>query len=375
MKMKKEISILLIIGLVFWNSSCDKSEESNIDVEAEIISEMDSQQITSVSACINKNDEIAWEGTFGHKDAALIQPTDRNTLYTIMSIGKLVLATAVMQLWEEERIDLDADINDYLSFDVRNPNFPNNKITPNMLLNHTSSLAWPADDDGIPDFHHFYSLEEPPYIKDWLPQYILPEGNQYRTTVWKDFAPSEQFLYSNIGASLLGLVVEEITGMDYRDYCKLNIFELLDMDNTAFRLSELDEENMVQPYYDNGSPMHYYTSRHYPAGFISTDIEDFSKFVIAMLNKGAYNGNRILEESTFEKMIDLQDSTSGTANLWVHCLGDCIGHLGGGTGFSTWVEWHFEKDRALFIFSNKVNSSISPKGRIYELVKYQAYKY
>lgn len=132
---------------------------------------------------------------------------------------------------------------------------------------------------------------------------------------------------------------------------------------------------MVQPYYNNGTPMDYYTSRHYPTGFISTDISDFSKFVIAMLNKGMYESGRVLKESTFEKMIDLQDSTSGTANLWAHCLGDCIGHLGDGTGFSIWVEWNFQVERGIFIFSNKVNSSIAPKGRIYELVKYQAYKY
>jgi hypothetical protein len=78
---------------------------------------------------------------------------------------------------------------------------------------------------------------------------------------------------------------------------------------------------MVQSYYNNGTPMDYYTCRHYPAGFISTDISDFSKFVIVMLNKGMYESGRVLKESTFEKMIDLQDSTSGTANLWAHCLG------------------------------------------------------
>ena len=57
--------------------------------------------------------------------------------------------------------------------------------------------------------------------------------------------------------------------------------------------------------------------------------------------------------------------------LWNHCLGDCIGKAGGGTGYSTWAEWHFEGDNALFIFANKYNEAVYPGGRIYELVQYQ----
>jgi CubicO group peptidase (beta-lactamase class C family) len=371
--MKNYIVFFFFSGLLFLNTGCEKQDTGNIDVDKEILEAMEAHEIPSVVACVVKGDEIAWEGTYGLADKSRSEPATRNSIYTIMSIGKLVLSTATFQLWENGDIDLDADINQYLPFEVRNPNFPDQKITPYMLLNHMSSLAWPEDPDGIPDFHHFYSYEEPPLISEWLPQYILPEGTYYRETVWKDFSPGTQFLYSNIGTSLLALVLEEITGEDYRDYCMTNIFAPLEMNNTAFRLSNLNEEMLVTPYNDQGFPMNYYTCRHYPAGFISADIEDFSHYVIAMLNKGEYKGKRILKESTMDKMLELQDPTSGTANLWVHCLGDCIGHLGGGTGFSTWAEWHFTHDRALFIFSNKVNGAIAPTGRIYELVKYQAF--
>ncbi len=373
--MKKYITLFFLALVLFINHSCEKSNDIQ-DLDAEITEAMEDEQIRSLAACVVKGDEIVWEGTYGMANEFTSTPTGRNTIYTIMSIGKLFLSTNVMQLWERGQIDLDADINEYLPFDVRNPNFPDKKITAHMLLNHSSGLAWPEASDWISDFHHFYYLDEdPPLISEWLPEYILPEGSEYKTTVWKDFASGESFLYSNIGASLLALVVEEISGMDYRDFCKANILEPLEMNNSAFRLSSLNEESLVVPYGDNNEPIYYYTCRHYPAGFLSCDMEDFSHFVIAMSNSGVYKGERIMEEATFQKMIELQDPTSGTANLWVHCLGDCIGHRGGGTGFATWVEWHLESDRAFFIFSNKVNSSVYPTGRLYDLVKYQAYKY
>ena len=373
--MKKYLIYFILMGLWVLTPGCNDTDTEDIDVDQEILNALENEQIPSVVACVVKGDEIVWEGAYGYANTANSEPANRNSLYTIMSIGKLVLATAVFQLWEENKIDLDADINQYLSFEVRNPYFPNEKITPNMLLNHTSGLAWPDGPDRIPDFHHFYSADEPPLISEWVPQYILPEGAQYREAVWKNYKPGEIFQYSNIGTSLLGLVVEEIVGEDFRDYCRTNILEPLEMYNSAYRLDRLDEEMMVTPYNDGGFPMNYYTCRHYPAGFLSSDIEDFSHFVIAMLNYGTYKDKRILEKETVEQMLKLQDPSSGTANLWVHCLGDCIGHIGGGTGFSTWAEWHFENDRAFFLFSNKVNESVSPLGRIYELVKYEAYKY
>jgi len=373
--MKNFTAILFLSGFLIISISCSKSEQGGINLDQEILKEMDKQEIPSVVACIVKGDEIIWEGTYGYANIEESKPANRHSLYTIMSIGKLILSTAVYQLWENNAIDLNADINQYLPFQVRNPKYPEQKITPYMLLNHFSSLAWPEDGQEPPDFHHFYSREDPPLIREWIPEYILPDGKHYRSYVWKDFAPGEKFVYSNIGASLLALVVEGITGKDYRDYCQENIFTPLEMINTGFRFNNLNVDNLVTPYDNHGRPISYYSERIYPAGFISCDLEDFSHFVIAMLNKGIYNGNRILDITTFDQMVTLQDPASGTANLWVHCLGDCIGHLGGGTGFSTWVEWHHDRERAFFLFSNRVNGAISSPGRIYELVKYQAYKY
>ena len=375
--MKKVISLLLLgFGFIAFEA-CEKDEDAaNINTESTILKEMDAKGIPSVVACVIKDNQIVWEAALGYADVASSKPTNRETLYTIMSISKLFLATTVMQLWEQNRIDLEADINQYLPFEVRNPDFPDLKITAHMLLTHTSGLAWPEDKDGIPDFHHFYySNEEPPLLIDWLPDYILTDGNQYRPTVWKKYPPGSQELYSNIGTSLLALIVEQISEMDYRDYCALNLLEPLEMNDSGFWLAELNEDQLTTPYTDDNRPMGYYTCRHYPAGFLSSSIEDFSHFMIAMLNEGVYNGKRILAPESIDKMLELHNPSSGTALLWAHCIGDCIGHLGGGTGFSTWAEWHFKDESGLFILSNKVNGSIAPGGRIYELVRNEANRY
>lgn len=364
------ITVLLIFG-------CKKSINcSDIDVEAEILKEIQDKRIPSVVACIVKGDEIVWEGAFGLADVESSRPTDRLTLYNIESISKLFVAISIFQLWENGRIDLEADINEYLPFIVYNPNFPDIAITPHMLLNHASSLAWPVQtEDHLPDFEYFFNFDNVPPISEWIPQYILTNGLYYRPAVWKNFKPGTQELYSNIGVSLLALIIENITGMDYRDYCRNNILIPLEMENSAFRPEYLNEELLVTPYYNSNYPIKQFTYRHYPAGNLKSNIIDISHFISTILNFGEFNGIKILKKETFEKMLELQNSATGMANLWNHRLGDRVAKAGGGTGFSAWIEWQFDADISFVIFSNKYNESVYPHGRIYDLIRYQSNNY
>jgi CubicO group peptidase (beta-lactamase class C family) len=357
--------------------SCNNQDDIIIEnIDAEIIEAMDAVKVPSVVACVVKDNKIEWEGTYGFADAGKTEPVTRESLYALQSISKLFLSVAVMQLWEEDLIDLEADINDYLPFDVRNPNYPDHKITSYMLMHHQSGLAWPVEADGIPDFHHFYYPdEEPPLISEWLPEYILPNGAQYRNTVWKDFAPGDKWLYSNIGTSLLALIVEKISGLDYREYCQMNILEPLEMNNSAFRFSNMDQQLLVTPFYNNNRPFSPHACRYYPIGMLYTNIEDFSHFAMMILNEGEYKGNSILKPATLNKMINSPTPGKGVSYLWWTSYGNRKGHRGAGTGYSTLSEWSIENDIAFFIFSGKVNDSVRPGGRIYDLVRYQSQKY
>lgn len=373
--MRSRLLYILWMSILVLAVGCDgKGDHADINVEQEILREMEALQIPSVVACVVKADAIAWEGTFGLADVSAGKPASRNSLYSMESISKLFISVSVMQLWEKGMLDLDADVNEYLPFAVRNPSFPGQVITPRMLLTHTSSLAWPKAEDRLPDFEHFFLPGEAPLISEWLPEYILPGGEQYRPAVWKEFPPGEQELYSNIGASLLALMVERLTGMDYRDYCRENILEPLEMYDSGFRPGQLNGEWLATPYWENNSPIYQFVYRHYPAGNLKSNIEDFSHFAIAILNYGEYKGKRILERATFETMFEVHNPATGMALLWNHCLGDCIGKAGGGAGYSAWAEWHFQDDSALFIFSNRKNLPVYPGGRIYELVRYQCGK-
>ena len=109
-----------------------------------------------------------------------------------------------------------------------------------------------------------------------------------------------------IGFSLIGFLVEILSGQNFNEYCKEHIFEPLEMYNSSFRLRDHDIDSIAVPYeHKNGGYFrhpHYGAHLVYPAITLRTSTEEFSHFLIAHMNNGVWNGVRILEESTVELM-------------------------------------------------------------------------
>ena len=161
---------------------------------------MKTNRMPSLSACIIKNNSVVWAKSYGLADVENNKPATVDTIYMIGSTAKTITATALMQLYEQGKFDLDDDVNDYLDFGVKNPNHLYDPITFRMLLAHQSSLRdrpyltikkYPGDPDILRDLY------------TWLKEIVVPGGANYTDSVWSLDAPSEKFYYSNIGLSLI----------------------------------------------------------------------------------------------------------------------------------------------------------------------------
>jgi CubicO group peptidase (beta-lactamase class C family) len=103
---------------------------------------MEQYHIPGLAALVVKNDSIIWSNNYGYSNIAQNQSVKDSTLFLMASISKTIVATAIMQLWEEGLFDLNENINNYLQpeFQVINPYYPNDTITFKMLMTHTSSI-------------------------------------------------------------------------------------------------------------------------------------------------------------------------------------------------------------------------------------------
>lgn len=198
--------------------------------------------LASLSAVAIRDGKVVYEGHFGYRVIdntmpASNLPTDTQTLYRVASISKLVTAIGAMQLVEQNKLALDADISRYLGFRVRNPNFPNIVISTRMLLNHTSSLR-----DGGGGYS--FPLEQS------LQSVLGPQGENYGAGhQWAEVsslgerAPGKYFQYVNLNWGLLGTVMEAVSGQRFDRYMRQAVLAPLQIQGN-FNTEELSQSEI-----------------------------------------------------------------------------------------------------------------------------------
>ena len=328
----------------------------------------------SLSACIIKDDQIIWSNGYGYYDFSEKKQSNPDTIYILASITKTIVGTALLQLYESGLCDLDDDVNLYLPFELRNPNFPDDPITIRMLLSHTSSLKT----NSQTQYYWMNISGDPPYgffPDPYLREFLLPGGSYYDPGVWSTYyRPGEHAMYANVGFDLISYLVELISGEPFLQYCNTHIFTPLEMHDTSFNLSTLDIEKVAIPYqryagkyytidtltfiYGDNTPSEvYYRCRFYPSGGLYSTITDLSHFLIAHMNGGVYKGIRILEEETLALMHTIQpNNTIGYGLAWEqarlspHLLAS--GHSGDLPGADTWMLYNQTQDCGVIYLAN-----------------------
>ena len=134
-------------------------------------------------------------------------PVSPDTCFRIASVSKLVMSFAALSLAESGELELDHDIGDYLGYPVRNPHAPDVPITSRMLLTHTAAIT----DDGP-----YGTLGMQPGCRL---RTLLEDASSFRS-----YAPGSAFYYSNLGAGVMGVVLERAAGMPFDDILKQRVF-------------------------------------------------------------------------------------------------------------------------------------------------------
>ncbi len=307
------------------------------DFENYINREIRTQKIPALSVLVFEEDQVLYEGLFGKSHIQKNRSLQKNDVFLLASVSKVITATALMQLYEKGRFSLDDNINKYLKFDVNNPYY-STPITFRMLLTHTAAIAdGPAMDD-----QYYYGEDSPVGLGDFLENYLSPTGRYYdRRNNFHRSRPGKNYEYSNIGNALIGLLVEQISGIDFNDYCKLHIFNPLGMNHTAWHLSDINQF-IVQPYeYKQGryQELEHYTFTDYPNGGLRSTTRDLFKFLQAFVQDGKSQQYQLLKASTVKAMTTFQIPTiSDDMGLHLFQLDrqdNLWGHDGGEQGVST----------------------------------------
>ena len=175
---------------------------------------MNEAHIPGLSACMVDSGRVVWNGNYGYANLETKKQVTDQSLFMMASVSKIVTTAAIGKLLEMDKIDLDSDINDYLTFKVVNTKFPNIPITIRQLLRHSSSII--DNKEYLAPFWSNNKGDPTIELKSFLEEYLIDSGENYNRE--KNFSrnkPGTHYTYSNIGFSLLGLIVEKVSDQPF----------------------------------------------------------------------------------------------------------------------------------------------------------------
>ncbi|REJ78718.1 MAG: class A beta-lactamase-related serine hydrolase [Acidobacteria bacterium] len=307
--------------------------------------QLERENIAGATVSIVKDGELLFAKGYGFADVKSGKPVvAEETLFRPGSISKLFTWTAVMQIHEQGKIDLNRDVNDYLDFRI--PEAFGKPITMKDILTHT-----PGFEESVKDLFKTEAVELDlgGYLKTHIPSRIFP--------------PATVPAYSNYATALAGYVVERVSGQPFNDYVKTNIFDPLEMSSSTFAqpLPEDLAKRMSTGYRlaSDEEPVKFEIVVPFPAGSLTSSSTDIAKFMLAHLNGGAVGERSILKPETTKLMHSRLFALDENANGMAHGFYEesrnglrIIGHGGDTIAFHSDLHLIPEKNVGFFISYN-----------------------
>ncbi|MFP4622185.1 MAG: serine hydrolase domain-containing protein [Bacteroidales bacterium] len=312
---------------------------------------LDSRHIAGATVAVVQDTNVIFSKGYGYADIKRNRKVDPNqTLFRIGSISKLFVWTAVMQLHEQGKVELDVDVNQYLD-DIKVPDTYTEPVTLKNLMTHTAGFEDYILGLFARDTSALRPLDE--ILQQQMPARVRPPGR---------FAS-----YSNHGTGIAACVVETVSGQSWNEYVEEHILDTLNMKHTSFRqpvpqslpgpLSKgyKFRDGELQEQYFEYIPLA-------PVGAASSTASDMAKFMITHLQKGSSKGNTILD-SSFAKMMQSPafrpaDNVNSIAHGFMNLSQNktrIIGHGGDTFWFHSLMVLLPEHNVGLFISFNSEN--------------------
>lgn len=325
-------------------------------LEPEIERAMLEGKIPSATVALVSGHKIIWAKGFGYSNLWARTPAVPTTGYLMGSTFKPMANVAILQLMEKGKFKLDDRVNDYLTdFKIRGE-IPSNPITFRHVLSHTSGLPSPTG------FYPLWGDTLPPPLAKFLSANLEVKR-----------APLEKAEYSNLGFTLVGYLVEKLSGMPFKEYMRKNVWDPLEMTDTMFDPTPDLQERLAIPYgidekTGRNVPMDRVKADIWPAGIVYGTILNQANFLITSLNGGEFKGKRIIKAETlaeayrrqYDKFLGPTDygwgnETTGYGLSWLitQRKGErFFGHTGSGPGHTSFLLGNIDRKIGFAIMTN-----------------------
>ena len=299
--MKNFFYAVLVSLLLGSFSACNTAPSLEEQAKQKLHEVLTSHNAVGLSVAVVKDNKIIFTQAIGYKnleDSIMLGVDD---IFRIASISKSFTATAIMQLHEAGKFNLDDDVSIALGIPVKNPKYLDTPITYRMLLSHTSSLS---------DKNGYFTFDA-----------VDPEKNENYANAYNDYIPGSKYEYCNLGFNMLGALVEIHSGERFDEYIKNHIVDPLRL-NAGYNVNMLDANLFTRIYeledskytwqpdayaprkeqIESGYTMGRTTPIFSPTGGMKIAPKDLAKHMLVQINGGTYDGITILKPESVTAM-------------------------------------------------------------------------
>lgn len=321
---------------------------------------------TGVQVAIINNGAVRYCYEYGFANVDNNTPVVRDTKYRCASLSKIIVAMTAMAVGDVSDFDIDIDISDYLGYEVRNPSFPDNVITPRMLMTHSSSIS-----DSQAFLESRNSRSSAPL------ESLLSFGSTYTGS-----RPGSEYLYSNFGLAVLAAAVETYTGKSFDALAGEYIFDKLGIE-CGFLATDISDPSLIADLYYPGGSTGYSAqtqlnettcdkpgqTHHIYQGNLTISACDYAALLCVLINGGIYGNSRVISAPGVDEILKPQIYTEG------HPCGLCVDILDTvssgremychtGSNFGMYSSFAFDKSvgEGVVVFTSGANASVDDTG-------------
>lgn len=377
-----------ILSIVMLFTSCSKGDDNSTnpapqdivtpkDLSSYLENLVHTNEIPGFSVSVALGNGIAYQQSFGYANIANQKPYTNETINNIASVSKTFVGAATAKAIEQGYFTLETNINDILPIEINNPKQPNSPIKIKHLVTHTSGII------DVPSIYiptNYYILEgedvstsganflinnlEIPQsqqipLDDYLTEVLLEDGDYYNLDQFLNAAPGESWIYSNNATSLMGYIIEYVSGQSFDDYVDTYILTPLQMSNSTYDIYQVDLSNMATQYFNENMPLPKYHNHGYPEGSILSNNEDLGNYLVDMMRGVRGESSLLFSTEYYHLLFDaklLEDIVpSGFAEnhglFWYLKNGNLM-HGGNSLGISSHLQFKQDGTSGYFIVSN-----------------------
>jgi CubicO group peptidase (beta-lactamase class C family) len=328
----------LVVLSILGAPAALSAQDLRARIDGYLMEQVRTNGIPGVTAAVVRDGDVVYIGAFGVRQLGSEDALTPVHIFHFASVSKPFVATAIMQLVERNKLNLDDPVTNFLPyFRLADERF--REITVRQMLNHTS---------GMPDVED-YEWDRPQLDEGAAERYVRQMASEQ--LLW---APGSAWSYSNMAFDVLGDVIAKVSGTSFEDYVCMNILEPLGMDQSSFIYPNIDEALRTTGHVGDPakiSDVYPYNRRHAPSSTLNSSVSQMTRWLLVNLRRGELDGRRILDAKSYDLLWTSTTESPTVAPIETHrgvrvglswFLGEHEGHRtvfhgGGDTGFRSYV--------------------------------------